>query len=85
MTAQKRQVEIFSAGCPACKQTIQLVNEIAGNSCEITIHDMQDPDVARRAESFGIRAVPAVVVDGQLAACCKNTGPDKETLQQAMQ
>jgi hypothetical protein len=25
----KRKIEIFSAGCPACEETIQLINSIA--------------------------------------------------------
>lgn len=83
MTVQNRQVEIFSTGCPACEQTIQWVNEIACESCEITAHDMHDAEVAKRAEALGIRSVPAVVINGQLAACCENAGPNKETLLQA--
>ena len=25
----KRKIEVFSAGCPACEETVQLVNRIA--------------------------------------------------------
>ena len=27
--SDKRQIEIFSAGCPVCKETIDLVNRMA--------------------------------------------------------
>jgi glutaredoxin len=76
----KRRIEVFSAGCPACEDTIQLVNRIACPSCEVTVLDMHEPAVAGRAKSLGIRSVPAVVIDGTLANCCAGAGPDEETL-----
>ncbi len=81
--ATKRQVEIFSAGCPVCQETIDLVNEIACPSCEISILDMQDQTVAERARTLGITSVPAVIIDGQLADCCAGRGVDKDTLRQS--
>jgi glutaredoxin len=81
--ATKRQVEIFSAGCPVCQETIDLVNEIACPSCEISILDMQDQTVAERARTLGITSVPAVMIDGQLADCCAGRGVDKDTLRQS--
>ncbi len=40
---------------------------------EMVVHDMNnDKGAAEKAEAFGIRTVPAVVVDGFLLACCKN-------------
>jgi hypothetical protein len=68
---QKRRIEVFSAGCPACEDTIALVNGIACSSCEIEVLDMQQPEVAERAKAYGIGRVPAVVVDGRLADCCR--------------
>ena len=76
----KRQIEIYSAGCPACEETIQQVNRAACPSCEVSILDMHDPQVASRAKSLGIRSVPAVVIDGRLADCCTGRGPDEQTL-----
>jgi len=66
----KRKVEIFSAGCPACQQAIDLVNSIACPSCDVTVFDMKDAAVANRAKSLGVRSVPAIVIDGKLADCC---------------
>jgi glutaredoxin 3 len=54
----KRTIEIFSAGCPACEDTIELVNRVACPSCEVTVLDMKQPDVASRARRLGIRSVP---------------------------
>jgi glutaredoxin 3 len=79
----KRVVEVFSAGCAVCDETVALVKQIACPSCEVTILDMHNPEVARRAKSFGIRSVPAVVIDGTLAECCAGRGPDEATLRAA--
>jgi glutaredoxin len=76
----KRKVEVFSAGCPVCGETVELVNRIACPSCEVNVLDMKDPNVASRAKSLGIRSVPAVVIDGKLADCCAGRGPDEDTL-----
>ena len=75
----KRQVEVFTAGCSVCKSTVKLVEELACSSCEITVYDLSD-EGAERAEAYGIKSVPAVVIDGRLAACCENRGPDREQL-----
>ena len=79
----KRKIEVFSAGCPACQETIDLVNRAACPSCEISVLDMNQTDVADRAKTLGIRSVPAVVIDGQLADCCTGRGPNLETLRAA--
>ncbi len=79
----KRLIEVFGAGCPACEETIRLVESVACPSCEVAVLDMNDPSVASRAKSLGIRSVPAVVIDGQLADCCAGRGPDEATLRSA--
>jgi hypothetical protein len=79
----KRQVEVFSAGCPVCEENIDLVNSIACSSCEVTVLNMNDKDVARRAKKLGVRSVPAAVIDGKLADCCADRGPDEATLRAA--
>ena len=81
--ATKRTIEIFSAGCAACEETVTLVNRIACPSCDVTVLDMHHPEVARRAKQLGIRTVPAVVINGTLAACCTGSGPDEATLRAA--
>ncbi len=80
MSKRKRKIEIFSAGCPACADLIAQVKGAACPSCEIDILDMRKPEVAARARREGIRSVPAVVIDGQLASCCAGRGPDLPTL-----
>jgi glutaredoxin len=79
----KRKIEIFSAGCPACEETVQMVNRVACSACEVSVLDMKDSVVAKRAKDLGIRSVPAVVIDGKLADCCAGRGPDEATLRAA--
>ncbi len=80
---EKRKIEIFSAGCPVCDETVSLVQEIKCPSCDVSILDMNEPEVAKRAGALGIRSVPAIVVDGQLAGCCQGRGPSRDELKAA--
>jgi len=79
----KRQIEVFSAGCGACEEAIEIIKRVAGSTCEVLVHNMKDIDTAKRAKALGIRSVPAVVIDGQLAACCAGRGVDEEILRTA--
>ncbi len=78
-----RKIEVFSAGCAVCEDTITLINKIACPSCEVEILDMHKPGVSKKAKQYGIRSVPAVVVDGKLADCCAGRGPDEAALRAA--
>jgi len=80
---EKRKIEVFSAGCSACEETIRTVNQIACPVCEVEVFDMHQPEVAARAEQYGVRSVPAVVVDGKLAGCCEGRGVDEAILRGA--
>lgn len=81
--SDKRSIEIFSAGCAVCEEVIDRVNDLACPSCEVSVLDMADAQVAGRAKSMGIRSVPAVVIDGKLADCCAGRGPDEAALRAA--
>lgn len=78
--ATKRQIEIFTAGCPTCNETVQLVQSIVCENCEVTVLDMNDAAVLERAKEIGVNRVPAVAIDGQLAGCCTSSAPNKQTL-----
>ena len=78
--SEKRQIEIFSAGCPLCQDIIDMVNRIACASCEISVLDMHDSKVAKRASQLGIVSVPAVAVNGKLADCCSGQSVDENEL-----
>ncbi len=81
--SNKRKVEVFSAGCSLCQETVDLVKKIACPSCEVSVLDMNDSSVSQRAKMYGIHRVPAVVIDGKLADCCNASAPDEQTLRAA--
>jgi hypothetical protein len=78
----KRQVEVFTGGCPVCEPAVQLVQEQACPDCEVTVYNLNEAgtDLARRYE---LKTVPAVVVDGSIVSCCDNRGPNVEELSAA--
>ncbi len=78
-----RKIEVFSAGCSLCRDTVELVNRLSCSSCDVTVVDMQDVKGAARAGELGVRSVPAVAVNGKLADCCAGRGPDEATLRGA--
>ena len=72
--ATRKKIEVFSAGCPCCREAVEIVRRLAGSDHEVEVHDMHRDDVAARARQYGIRSVPSVVVDGQLTPCCVDSG-----------
>jgi hypothetical protein len=60
-----------------------VVRRIAADH-EIEVLDMHQDHVAAAARQHGIRSVPSVVVDGQLAACCTARGVDEFILKSAI-
>jgi len=81
--ATRKKVEIFSAGCSACNETIEIVRRIP-TTHEVVVHDMNKSEIAARAKEYGIHRVPAVVIDGELASCCMNRGPEEKVLEAAL-
>lgn len=79
----KRKIEVFSAGCQVCNEAVEQVKQLACPSCEVQVLDMQDPIVAARAKTLGIRTLPAITVNGQLADCCVGRGLDENKLKAA--
>ena len=83
MNTNKRKVEVFTAGCPACAETVKLVKEIACSSSEVEVLDMHKPEVATKAKQYGVKTVPAVAINGKLASCCAGAGPNEAALRSA--
>src|SRR5260370_36558123 len=79
----KRKIEVFSAGCPACTETVKLVQQIACPSCEVEVLDMNKPEVATRARHYGVKAVPAAPINAKLPSCCTGPGPNDAALRSA--
>jgi hypothetical protein len=78
----KRQVEVFTAGCPMCDPAVQLVQELACPDCEVTVYDVRD-SALEKARQYGVNRVPTVVVDGTVAACCQGGEVSREQLEAA--
>lgn len=74
------RIEVFSAGCKVCSDTVDTVNKLVGSDDEVVVHDMRCQETVERAAQHGVRSVPAVLIDGQLAGCCGNRGIDESTL-----
>ena len=75
-----RTVEVFTAGCPLCDDVVELVQELVCDSCEVQTVSLQDDAGRRRADEVGMQSVPAVVINGALAACCEGRGVDESAL-----
>jgi len=87
----KRQVDVFTSGCAVCAPAVRLVEELTCPDCEVTVHDVRqsggvftaftgDAGPAERAAGYGVKTIPAVVVDGRLVSCCDTGGPTRDQL-----
>lgn len=79
----KRMIEVFSAGCAVCEEAVRQVGDLACGSCEVVVLDMNDPAIAKRARDLAVTSVPAVAINGFLADCCSERGPDEAALRAA--
>jgi glutaredoxin len=80
----KHKIEIFSAGCKTCKDTIEAVRKLAGSEHEVVVHDMHQENIANRAAQQGVRSLPAVMIDGKLAGCCAGRGVEERVVREAL-
>jgi len=70
----KRRVEVFTAGCPVCDEAVTLVKDMACEGCEVIVYDLKElcdsAECLDKVRAYGIKRIPAVVVNGRLAECC---------------
>ena len=80
----KRKVEVFTAGCSVCDPVVELVKKTACPSCEVIVYDLNKGcstnECKDKAKQYGIKKVPAVVVDGKLLDCCKTEAITEKAL-----
>ncbi len=83
----KRKVEVFTAGCLVCEDTVKMVKDMACESCEVIVYNLNEACNSKKCldkvTKFGIKRLPAVVVDGKIADCCVTSGPTVEGLKAA--
>jgi glutaredoxin len=77
----KRTVEVFTAGCSICDEALEAVRDAVCESCDLQVHDMKTKPAQAKARQYGVKRVPAVVVNGRLADCCRQGAVDIGTLQ----
>lgn len=60
-----QEIKILGMGCPKCKATFQVVEEVAkANGFSGTIEKVED---IAAIISYGVMSTPAVVIDGKVA------------------
>lgn len=87
MGTAKRKVEVFTAGCPICDETVSLVKSLACPSCQVQVYDLREGcatnECREKVAQYGITAVPAVAVNGVLLDCCRRGPVDAAMLRAA--
>lgn len=85
--SEKRRIEVFTAGCPICQETVEQVKAAACPNCEIIVYDLnagcETNECREKAAHYGIKVLPAVAIDGKLADCCSGRAVDIEVLKKA--
>ena len=61
-----KRIEVFTADCPPCKETLSLLRQEACSECEIIERRCSGDECCEPAKGYGIKAVPTVVVDGKI-------------------
>jgi hypothetical protein len=83
----KRKIEIFTAGCSVCDDTVGLVKKLACENCEVIIYDLnkgcETNECRTKAKAYGVGKVPAVAVNGKLLECCSGKAITEEALRAA--
>lgn len=78
----KRQVEVFTGGCPVCDPAVQTAKDAACPDCEVIVYDLRT-EGADKARHYDLKTVPAVVIDGEVCFCCDNKGVNESDLRAA--
>lgn len=64
---QKRRIEVFTAGCPLCNETLELVkHSVSECGCDVIERRCTGDECCAEAKQYGVRAMPTVVVDGKI-------------------
>ncbi|MBY0451209.1 MAG: hypothetical protein K2X01_11355 [Cyanobacteria bacterium] len=80
----KQKIEIYSCACPVCDETVEEIKQLVScPSCDVTVLDTCQPDIAAKAKEHGIKCLPAIVVNGKLSDCCKCGCTDETALRNA--
>lgn len=65
MSRKIRKIEVFTAGCPLCNDTLKTVREVTRNcGCEIVERRCAGEVCCDEAVKYGVRTVPTIAVNG---------------------
>lgn len=65
--AGERTIEVFTAGCSICDDTLQLVKDaVSSCGCEVIERRCPPEQMCHEGKVYGVRAMPTVVVDGTI-------------------
>ena len=65
--AGKRKIEVFTAGCSLCDDTLRLVKDaVATCGCEVIERRCPPQQMCEEGKTYGVRAMPTVVVNGAI-------------------
>lgn len=73
-------VEVFTKGCPSCGGWLAYGQGLADSSLgyELRVWNPQDEASTQEREEmialYGIKELPAIVIDGELLGCCAQDG-----------
>lgn len=71
-----RTIEVFSADCPLCQETVKNVKaavEQKGCGCEVVERTCSGDTCCEPAQKYNIKAVPTIVRDGAILHVGKAT------------
>ncbi len=84
---KKRKIELFTAGCSVCEPVVETVKSMACSDCEVVVYNLSETSASNegtdKVKSYGIKALPAVAVNGKLLSCCQNKGVSEAELKSA--
>lgn len=67
MNTNKRTIEVFTAGCPVCRATLELVRQtVASCGCEVIERRCEGETCCAPAKNYGVKALPSIVVNGKV-------------------
>jgi predicted DsbA family dithiol-disulfide isomerase len=80
--SRPRKIEIFTAGCSLCRETVTAVKQaVVSCDCDVVEHNIST-QISREAQRYGVKAVPTIVIEGQIAFQGKPTDQQMASLTQ---
>jgi predicted DsbA family dithiol-disulfide isomerase len=64
-----KNIEVFTAGCYLCEETIQIVRKAKCEECTVIERNLSEEcecGCIEKAKEYGIKVVPSIVIDGKV-------------------